>query len=48
MVCDVVLVKEDKDSVALFVGDLGNIKYSGRGAVCEVCEGGHLVGEIVK
>jgi hypothetical protein len=42
------MVKEDEDSAVLFVGDLGDIEYGGRGAVCEVCEGGHLVGKIVE
>jgi hypothetical protein len=32
----------------LFVSDLGDIEYSGRGAVCEVCEGSHLVGKVVE
>jgi hypothetical protein len=48
MVGDVVLVKEDEDSTPLFVGDLGDIEYGGRGAVCEVCEGGRLVGKVVE
>jgi hypothetical protein len=48
VVREVVLVKEDEDSAALFVGDLGDIEYGGRGAVCEVGEGGRLVGKIVE
>jgi hypothetical protein len=48
MVRDVILFKEDEDSAALFVGDLGDIKYGGRGAVCEVGEGSCLVGKIIE
>jgi hypothetical protein len=48
MVGDIILIKEDEDSAALFVGDLGNIEYGSRGAVCEVCEGGRLVGKVVE
>jgi hypothetical protein len=33
---------------ALFIGGLGDIEYGSRGAVCEVCEGGHLVGKVVE
>jgi hypothetical protein len=39
---------KDKDLATLFVGDLGDIEYGGSGAVCEVGEGGRLVGKIVK
>jgi hypothetical protein len=48
IVHDVVLFKEDEDSLTLFVSDLGNIEYGKSGVVCEVCEGGCLVGEIVE
>jgi hypothetical protein len=48
VVGDVVLVKEDENSAALFVGDLGDIEYGGRGVVCEVCEGSRLVGKVVE
>jgi hypothetical protein len=36
MVRDIVLFKEDKDLAALFISDLGDIKYSGSGVVCEM------------
>jgi hypothetical protein len=45
---EVVLFEEEKNSMLLVVGDLGNIEYGGRGAVGEVCEGGLLVGEVVE
>ena len=48
VVGDVVMFKEGEDSLALFVGGLGDIEYGGRGAVREVCEGGRLVGKVVE
>jgi hypothetical protein len=48
MVGEVVLVKEEEDTSALFVGNPGDVKYSGSGVVGKVCEGGCLMGEIVK
>jgi hypothetical protein len=48
MVGDVVMFEEGKNSAALFVGGLGDIEYGSRGAVCEMCEGGCLVGEVVE
>jgi hypothetical protein len=48
VVGDVVMFKEGKGSAALFVGGLSDIEYGGRGAVCEVCKGGRLVGKVVE
>ena len=48
VVGDVVMFKEGEDLAALFVGGLGDIEYGGRGAVCEMGEGGRLVGKVVE